>query len=86
MPRRRIYILNYEDYLHDTTPASPSRLRPALRFLAYAAAVIGNGILFLRLIQILFPSDNYTTAICFTMAYSTIILLFISLAKRINHP
>jgi hypothetical protein len=86
MPRRRIYILNYQDYLHDTAPAPRPRLRPALRLLAFAAAIIGNGILLVRLIQILFPSDNYSIAISTTIGYVLIILLFISLAKRLNHP
>lgn len=85
MPRRRIYILNYEDYLHDTAPASRPRLRPALRLFAYAAAIIGNGILLVRLIQVLFPSDNSSIALSTTIGYVLIILLFISLAKRINH-
>jgi hypothetical protein len=86
MPRRRIYILNYEDYLHDEDPTRPSRLKPALRLAAYLAAIIGNGILLIRLIAILFPSDTINTAIPTAIGYTLIILLFVSLAKRLNHP
>jgi len=85
MPRRRIYILNYQDYLHDTDPPRPARLRPALRITAFAAAILASGFLLFTLIAQFFPADNIRNAIVASVSYVLVILLFISLAKRLNH-
>lgn len=84
MPRRRIYILNYQDYLHDTDPPRPSRLRQALRSTAFAAAILGNGIILFSLIAAFLPADNINSAVAATLTYVLVILLFIALAKRLN--
>ncbi len=84
MPRRRIYILNYQDYLHDTDPPRPSRLRQTIRIAAFAAAILGNGIILFTLINEFLSADNTNGAITATITYVLVILLFIALAKRVN--
>jgi hypothetical protein len=84
MPRRRIYILNYQDYLQDIDPPRPARLRPALRIIAFSAAILGFGFLLFTLIAEFFPADNVRNAVFATASYVLVILLFISLAKRLN--
>ena len=85
MPRRRIYILNYQDYLQDIVPPRPARLRQALRITIFTAAILGFGFLIFTLIAEFFPADNIRNAIVATISYILVILLFISLAKRLNH-
>jgi Na+-translocating ferredoxin:NAD+ oxidoreductase RnfA subunit len=85
MPRRRrVYVIRIEDLLADDPPP-PSRLRPILRALAVTLGFIGLGVGLIELIAALFPAQAAQTVIPAAIGYSLIILLFISLAKRIHH-
>ena len=86
MPRRRrIYVIRLEDFLMDDSPPPPSRLRPVLRALIYTIGFLGLGAALINLIATLFPAHAAETLVPTAIAYSLIILLFISLAKRIHH-
>jgi len=86
MPRRRrIYVIRLEDFLMDDSPPPPSRLRPVLRALIYTIGFLGLGAPRINLITTLFPAHAAETLVPTAIAYSLIILLFISLAKRIHH-
>ncbi|MDB5319357.1 MAG: hypothetical protein JWN40_988 [Phycisphaerales bacterium] len=85
MPRRRLYILNIEDYLDDDIVAPPSRLRPALRRCAAAIALLGFGVALVQFVASLLPSETAQTALPVTIAYALVLLLFVALAKRLNH-
>jgi hypothetical protein len=82
--RRRIYVIRLEDLLMDD-PAPPSRLRPVLRALIFTIGFVGLGAGLINLIATLFPTHAAETLIPTAIAYSLVILLFISLAKRIHH-
>jgi hypothetical protein len=84
MPRRRIYVIRLEDLLMDDPPP-PSRLRPVLRALIYTIGFVGLGAALINLIAACFPDHAAQTFVPAAIAYSLIILLFISLAKRIHH-
>ena len=85
MPRRRrIYVIRLEDLLMDDPPP-PSRLRPVLRALIYTIGFVGLGAALINLIATCFPDQAAQTIVPTAIAYSLIILLFISLAKRIHH-
>jgi hypothetical protein len=82
--RRRIYVIRLEDLLMDD-PSPPSRLRPVLRALIFTIGFVGLGAGLINLIATLFPAHAAETLIPTAIAYSLVILLFISLAKRIHH-
>jgi hypothetical protein len=85
MPRRRrIYVIRLEDLLADDPPP-PSRLLPFLRALVFALTIVCLGVAVVLLIATLFPAHSAEILLPTAIGYTLIILLFISLAKRIHH-
>jgi hypothetical protein len=84
MPRRRVYIINLEDLLREPQP--PSRVMPFLRMIALILGLLGFGVVLIQILDMILPDDLLPKAVPYLIAYAAVILLFSSLAPRINHP
>jgi hypothetical protein len=82
--RRRVYILNIEDYLVEP-PRPPSRaLRIVLRT-AFGTLLVANLALAFGWLFSLIPQHVFEIAVGCVIAYAIILVLFIALSKSIRH-
>jgi hypothetical protein len=85
MPRRRrVYIINIEDYLVDP-PQPPSRLPRVVLYTAFGLLAFANLILFLGWLFSLIPHNVLETAIAGVFAYAIILGLFFAISRGLNH-
>jgi hypothetical protein len=85
MPRRRrIYILNIEDYLLEPPPPPSRAFRNVLRT-ALALLLLANLAVLVGLLFSLIPPTALEIAIAAVIAYTIILLLFLALSRSIHH-
>ena len=85
MPRRRrVYILNIEDYLVEPPPP-PSRAPRIILQAAFGVLLLANLVLLFGLLFSLIPPAVIEIAVAGIIAYSIILALFIALSKSIHH-
>src|SRR5690242_19768481 len=85
MPRRRrVYIINIEDYLVDP-PAPPSRAPRVILYAALGVLALANLAVFFGWLFSLVPHNVLETAIAGVFAYSIILALFFAISRGLNH-